>query len=377
MRSERLEFHVPFSKLLIGLVVTVIPICIVALYSYSQSQRSLEGTMGNEFKTIAGSTAAEISQFVHDRVVDVGMMTLDPAVVDAITAANRAYQGQPDASINARMKKIEETWNTPASAPLVQSILATRASRVLRRHRELDQRFLRVLVTDERGAVVAATHKPVNFYQGEENYWQGIYAQGRGGVDVTDVLYDEVTKSNYIGIGAPVLEEGSNRFIGAVDALVDLSSLFPIVNRTELARGAQTMLVKDDGTVITAPQATLSMNLKSDEFAAVRDALGSLRGRQTGYLVATLRSGNRNLIGFADTGLKQDYRDLGWVVLVTQDEHDALAPVSTSLRLIALMALIGLAGVTLVAVYFSLHRTGELTDLEDAVAPIPPKAASA
>jgi hypothetical protein len=367
MRSEKFEFHVPFSKLLIGLLVTVIPICIVALYSYSQTQRSLERTIGNQFKTIADSTAAEISQFIHDRVMDVGMMALDPAVVDTIAASNRAYQGQPDSAITVRMKESEESWNTPAAVPFVQSILSTRASRVLRRHRELDQRFLRVLVTDEKGAVVAATHKPVNYYQAEQDYWQAIYAQGRGAVNVTDILYDEVTKSNYIGIGAPVLEEGSNRFIGAVDALVDLSSLFPVVNRSQVARGAQTMLVKDDGTVITAPQATLSMNLKSDEFAAIRDALGSLRGRQTGYLTASLRSGGRDLIGFADTGLKQDYQNLGWVVLVTQDESDALAPVSTSLRLIALLALIGLAGVTLMAVYFSLHHTRELTDIEEAI----------
>jgi hypothetical protein len=377
MRSEKFEFHVPYSKLLIGLFVTVIPICIVALYSYTTSQRSLERTIGNQFKTIADSTAMEISQFIHDRVMDVGMMALDPAVVDAITASNRTYLGQPDSAITARMKKLEESWNTPASASAVQAVLAQRASRVLRRQRELDQRFLRVLVTDERGAVVAATHKPVNFYQAEQDYWQAIYAQGRGAVNVTDVLYDEVTKSNYIGVGAPVLEEGSNRFIGVVDALVDLSSLFPIVNRIQVARGAQTLLVKDDGTVITAPQVSLSMGLKSDEFAAIRDALGSLRGRQTGYLISALRGGGRDLIGFADTGLKQDYQNLGWVVLVTQDERDALAPVSASLRLIALLAVIGLAGVTLVAVYFSLHCTRELTDIEEVVEPPRPKAAPA
>lgn len=376
MRSEKFEFHVPFSKLLIGLLVTVVPICIVALYSYTQSERSLERTIGNQFKILADSTAAQISQFIHDRVVDVGVMALDPSLVDAISASNRAYQGQREAGVVAKMKKLEESWNTPAAQPLEQSILSNRASRVLRQHRILDQRFLRVLATDQKGAIVAATHKPVTYYQAEQDYWPAIYAQGRGAVNVTDILFDDVTKSNYIGIGVPVLEEGSNRFAGAVDALVDLSSLFPIVNRVPAAHGAQTMLVKDDGTVISAPQVTLSMNLKSDEFAAVRDALGSLRGRQTGYLTSILRSGRRDLIGFADTGLRQDYQNLGWVVLVTQDEHDALAPVSTSQRLIALMALVGLAGVTLVAVYFSLHRTGGLTDIEEVIEPPRAKSAS-
>ncbi|MFN7996826.1 MAG: cache domain-containing protein [Bryobacteraceae bacterium] len=377
MRSEKFEFHVPFSKLLIGLLVTVTPISIVALYSYSRSEHSLQRAVGNGFKAIADSTAAEVSQFVHDRVIDVGMMAIDPSLVDAVTAANRAYQGQADSTITARMKKLEESWNTPAATPIVNTILSSRTSRTLRQRRELDQRFLRVLVTDEKGAVVAATHKPVNYYQAEEGYWQSIYANGRGAINVTDILFDEVTKSNYIGVGAPILEEGSNRFIGAVDALVDLSSLFPIVNRSQVGRGLQKMLVKDDGTVIAAPQVSLSMNLKSDEFAAVRDAMGTLRGRQTGYLVSVLRAGSRDLIGFADTGLKQDYRNLGWVVLVTQEERDALAPVSTSQRLIALMALLGLGGVTLVAVYFSLHRTGGLTEIEEAIEAPQGKPASA
>jgi len=38
-------------------------------------------------------------------------------------------------------------------------------------------------------------------------------------VNLTDLLYDDLTKSHYIGVGVPILEEGTNRFLGAVDAL--------------------------------------------------------------------------------------------------------------------------------------------------------------
>ena len=40
----------------------------------------------------------------------------------------------------------------------------------------------------------------------------------------------------------------------------------------------------DDGLVIQAPGATPGMKLKSEEYAAIRDAMGTLRGRETGYI---------------------------------------------------------------------------------------------
>jgi hypothetical protein len=246
-------------------------------------------------------------------------------------------------------------------------MLASRASRTLRHHRELDPRFLRVTITDARGGTVAATHKTLDYFQADEDFWQAIYAQGRGTVNLTDILYDEVTKSNYIGIGVPIVEEGTQRFIGAVDALVDVTSLFPFVNRVQLGSTSRAALVKEDGTIIAAPGVVFSMNLKSDIYATVKDALQTLHGRQTGYMVADVSGGARKLIGFADTGLKADYRNLGWVVLVSQDSLEAFAPVRTVSRFLAFMALLGLAVVVFFGVYFSLHRRPEMTDIEGAL----------
>ncbi len=226
----------------------------------------------------------------------------------------------------------------------------------MRRHLDLDRRILRITATDGKGAVVAATHKTLDYYQADEEYWQNIYAQGRGAISLTDILYDDVTKSNYIGVGVPVVEEASSQFIGTVDALVDVSTIFPLVNRIQFGPTARTMLVKDDGTVISAPNIELSMKLKSEEYEAVRDALGSLQGRQTGYLAAGMRSGTRLLIGFADTGLKQDYRNLGWVVMVRQEAREASAPLRVIGNFAYLMVVLGLLMVTLVAVYFFSHR---------------------
>ncbi len=147
-------------------------------------------------------------------------------------------------------------------------------------------------MTDAKGAVVAASHKTLDYYQADEDYWKNIYAQGRGAISLTDMLYDEATKANYIGVGVPLVEPASNLFIGTVDALVDVTHHVPDCHRAALGSTGRTMLVKDDGTVIIAPHADSATKLKAPEFLAVQDALGTLRGRDTGYVIAGVPGAN-------------------------------------------------------------------------------------
>jgi hypothetical protein len=363
--EEKLEVRFSLTKLLIGLLLTVVPISVLGLYSIAQSQKSLERTIGHYFKTIAEGTAAGTSHFIKDRVVDVVVIAAQPAIIDAVVASNRSYQGMTDAAIAAKIEKIDKAWNTPAADSMLKEMLATPASRLLRRHHDLDPRILRITVTDAKGANVAMSHKTLDYYQADEEYWQNIYAQGRGAISVTDILYDEATKANYLGIGVPVVEEGSGQFIGTLDALVDVSSVFPIVNEVQIGSTGRTILVKDDGTVISAPNVNLSMKLKSDEYAALGEALRTSEGREVGYVVADIRRSGQNLIGFADTGLKQDYGKLGWIILVCQNTSEAFAPIRTVERLIAFMSLLGLIMVIMVAAWFALHRKRPMTEIGD------------
>jgi hypothetical protein len=108
-------------------------------------------------------------------------------------------------------------------------------------------------------------------------------------------------------------------------------------------------------TILSAPNVTPTLRLKSEEFFAVRDALGTVEGRQTGYVTATMKKGSR-LVGFAETGLARTYSNLGWLILVSQDQEEALAPVLTLGRFALLMVVFGLLMLTLLVVYFFLHQ---------------------
>jgi Cache domain len=366
MPRDSFEFRIGFRKLLIGFLVTLVPVNLVALYAVSESARSLEVTVGTYFKTIAQSTAARITDFIHERATHVAIIASDPALIDMVTAANRSYEGMSDEAIARRIEETEAMWPTPKADALVNRIVSSPVSASLRHFLGLDPRFLRITVTDARGATVAATHKTIDYFQADEPYWQEIYNEGRGAVGITDVENDVVTKANYVGIGVPVLDPATNRFVGTLDALVEVSSLFPIVAAADIGATGRALLVKEDGTVIRGPDTTLTMGLKSEEFRAVMDALSSIHGRQTGYLVANLgEAGGETMIGFADTGLKEDFKNLGWVVLVAQPVTEAFAAVRTTQRLILLIAALAFLAVVFVGVYFSLHRKGEIEEIEE------------
>jgi len=372
MPFDTLELRISLQKLLIGLTLVIVPLSFVGLYLASQAEASLEQTLGTHFRSVAQSDSMATSQFINDRVLDVAALASNPTVVDAITTAQRSHNGLDDSVIKARVEKIESTWETPQVDPLVKQILLSPTSQVLQRHREAEPRILKILVADETGATVAATDKPLHYVQTNEVYWRAVYGEGRGGIYVSEIRYDTQSKATYLQIGTPVLEEGTHRFIGAVNALVDVSSLLSRFQRAEVGQTAHIMLLQDDGTIISAPNMDPSLKLKSDEYATVRDALGTPQGRQAGYAVATMKGGDR-IVGFSDTGLKRVYPNLGWLVVASQDEREALTPLLSLSRFALLMVVFALLMLTLLTVYFFLHRRQRFEDIDVQPAEEPPK----
>jgi hypothetical protein len=357
------DIQISLQKLLTGLIVVIVPLSVVGLYLTSNADSNLQQTVGMHFRTIAQTDAAATSQFVRDRIIDVSAIAGEPSIVDAVTAANRSYAGISEEAIAARIQKIEGQWDTPNADLLVKDMMSSRASRWLQQQRTLNPRLLKIIVADENGAAVAATGKPLQYVKADQEHWQAVYAGGKGAVTVTDVRYDERSQSDYVDIAVPVLEEGSGRFVGVVSALVDISGLFSAFGQQQLGRTGRVLLVKGSGIIVNAPNVTPDLRLMSEEFTAVRDALGTPEGRQAGYVTVAMRNGER-IVGFADTRLKRSQANLDWLILVSQSEREALGPVRTLEHFAFLMVVLGLLMLTVLLAYFWTHREQELANLE-------------
>lgn len=356
------DVKISLQKLLTALVVVIVPLTIVGLYLTSYSDNRLQQTTGANFKTIAQADSTLVSQFINDRVADVNAIAAETSIVDAVTTSNRSHAQMSEEAVAAHIQKIEQGWDAAGGDSQTRELLSSQVSHWLQQLRAANSGLLKVVVADETGATVAATDKPQHYAQAMNEYWPAV-AQRRGAVNVSDARYDEPSRSNYIEIDTPVLERDTRRFIGAVSALVDTARLFSVLNRQQVGRSGRVLLLRDDGTVISAANVGPELRLKAEEFPAVQDSLATLEGRQTGYVVATTKSGSR-IVGFADSGLKHSYPKLGWLILVSQDEAEALASVRILGRFALVMVVLGLLMLTLLLAYFSMHRQWELTAVE-------------
>jgi hypothetical protein len=337
---DRFEVRVSITKLLLVLIVVIVPLSIVGFVLTTRSDRSLDNAIGNDFKVLAQTYSNQVSEYIRDRVADVNAMAADANIMNVASGARGA-----------------------AAAPGSKGMLGSSASEVLKQRRNLDPRFLSIAATDVNGTVVAAAQPSTTTSYAQDENWQAAYNKGQGAVKISDMLYDELTKSYYISIAVPIGDPNSGHLAGILRAAVNISPLLARFQQDQIGNGARAVLVNDDGMVVSAPNADVFARVKSQEFDAVRDSLGSLQGSHSGWALVNVR-GRPSIVGYAGTGLKQHFDNLGWVVLVSEEEYQAAAPIRQLERFALLMVILSIFMLTLLCVYYFLHRRQRFEDIE-------------
>lgn len=364
MPLDSLEFRTSLKNLLVVLIVILVPLTVFGFYVALQGDNHIRQASGENFRSLTLTAAESTSDFIAGCVKDVSVIANAPGPVQAVTLANRQYQNLSDEAISAKVAAIGQDWENSKTDATAEKILASDLAHQLRRLRDLNPRLLKITVADVAASTVAATDRPARYSLSDPELWHQLAAGGSGAIRVSDLRYDDQSRLYYLSIAYPIQQEGTGRFIGAVTATVDVSPLFAQLNRRQIGRTGRLFLVRDDGTVIEAPGITPLMNIKSEEYAAIHDALGSLRGRQTGYLFATLSNGQSYLIGFADTGLKQAYSTLAWTVLASQETREVTGPVRNTIVFAVLLMILAVLMLSLLAAYVVLHTKQRLEDIE-------------
>jgi hypothetical protein len=364
MPLDAVELRTSLQRVLVGLILILVPLTVFGFYVALQGDSQIRQMAGDNIRSVTRNAAELTSQFIAGGVRDVSLIANNPNVVQAVVSANHQYERLSDDAVMTKLEATERKWNNSEGDALAKNILTSDLALQLRRMRELNPNLLKVTVADSSGATVAATDKPVRYFQMDREYWGMLYSQGQGAIDVADLRYDELNRLPYISIVYPILQESTGRFIGAVTALVDVSPLFAQLDRQQIGHSGRLSLVREDGTVIQANGVTPSMKIRSEEYSAIRDSLGNLRGRETGYLFTTFSKGEKYLVGFADTGLKDAFPKLPWIVVASQEEREITGPIRHVAAFALFVMILSLLMLTLLAAYVFLHRVQKMADIE-------------
>ncbi len=364
MPLDSLEFRTSLQRVLVGLILILVPLTVFGFYVALQGDSQIRQMAGENIRSVTRTSAEFTSHFIAGWVRDVSVIANDSSLVQSVTSANHQYERLSDDAVMSKLEATEQKWNNSEGDALAKNILASDLARQLRRLRELTPGLLKVTVADASGATVAATDKPAHYFQMDRAYWGVLYSQGQGAIHVADLRYDDENRLYYISIAYPILQDVTGRFIGAVTALVDVSPLFAQLNRQQIGHTGRLFLVRDNGTVIQAAGVTPSLKMHSEEYSAIRDSLGNLRGRETGYLFTTFSKGEKYLVGFADVGLKDAFPNLPWIVVASQEEREITGPIRNVAAFALFVMILSLLILSLLAAYVFLHRTQKLEDIE-------------
>ncbi|MFH1442301.1 MAG: PAS domain S-box protein, partial [Candidatus Omnitrophota bacterium] len=106
-----------------------------------------------------------------------------------------------------------------------------------------------IFLTDKLGGLAAASRKTTDFYQADEFWWKEAYNNGKGGLYIGELSFDDSSGVWGITIAAPV-KDRNNNIIGVCKAVIDTNILFSPLNKLEIGKTGHADLIDKEGNVI-------------------------------------------------------------------------------------------------------------------------------
>ena len=215
------------------------------------------------------------------------------------------------------------------------------------------------ILTDRYGATIAATGHLSDYYQGDEEWWQLAWNEGKGALYISEPEYDESSGVTALLIALPVTEEDSDEPIGVLRSTLNVEALFAILAAEVTGESGHAVLFNSNGEVIFDPRADVEASAGLPlEFRQ------EFIGEEAHFDVFTDQHGHEMIFGHASlvpdvegeeahghaafyTELEEQIVDtvaeFRWATIFRQETEEAFAPVAQITRTILIIGLIAIA----------------------------------
>ncbi len=323
------------------LIVGFLPGIVALFATYLYSTQALKGAIGDSFQQIAASTADRIGVMVDDEIDGARHVAATPLAVRAsVEVANRSYRAGDAQEVRALLVERSGRWEgyRTGSARTPPEFF-DRATYFYLRDWALIRTgaYKNILVTDERGALVASWEPNTGFLHGDELWWRAAFDGGRGRAYVSD-LYETAPGEFLLDIAVPVLDAEGTRAIGVVKLELRRDSLMKVIMEIKVGERGHGMLLNTEGTPLICPVLPPKAHLINDPL------MRQLMRPKPGWVVAEddAHGGRNSIVGYAPVRFSHPLAEssLGgheWYAFVRQDPAETYAPVYTLLRTVGLI----------------------------------------
>lgn len=334
------------------LIVGLLPGIVALFATYRYSTHRLKNTIGDSFQQLAASTARQIEGMVDEAINEARHLAAAPSVVRvSVDASNRSARAQGEPVARARLLERSAEWEhfRAGTALAVPAFINQPTLHYL--HNWLTIRpgeYHNVLVTDERGALIAGAHPTVPYLHGDDLWWREAYAEGRGGIYVSDI-YEQAPDVYLLDLAVPILDQAGTRAVGVVKFEVRRDSLMKAIMAIRVGERGHGMLLNTEGTPLICPVLSPQAHLINEPLMA------QLMQTTPGWVVAEddAHGGSDSIVGYAPITFTNPLTEtsLGghqWYAFVRQDPDETYAPIY------ALLQRVGMIGFGLVVALATL-----------------------
>jgi len=325
------------TKLILAFVgVTVLSISAVTFVVDRILRAELTEGAGTTLKILAESQGRALGVELTDQLNNLRTLSLSNGVQQAVEQASAQASGDL-----ADLSRLDQQWRAASDdAPLVRSVLSNGVASELREFQDVFPQYTQVLVTDKYGANLAASSRTEDYYQGDEAWWLAAYADGEGAAFIGQPEFDRNGKVIGIVMSVPVYRLGVREVVGVVRLTYDLDALTEALRQVQVGdTGRVNLLVAIDKLLVPGEEGVQPV---------AHDLLAQLQASvNSNYVVMAFDRGqpslvSQSLVTSRDVELAPIVKNLGWVVMIRQDEAEALHSVNTTARTTLLTSLLAL-----------------------------------
>ncbi len=313
---------------------------IVALFAtYLYSTQALKNAIGDSFQQIAAATARRIEMMLDDEIDGARHLGAAPHTVRAsLNAANASYAAESSA-LQRQLQERNRHWEKfRAGGGPAPEFINRGALQYLQAWADIRRGiYQNILLTDERGGLVASLSPDVEYLHRENVWWQQAFGAGTGGTYISD-FYEHSPGLYLLDIAVPVLNEQGTRAIGVVNLVLHRDNLMKAIMDIRVGEHGHGMLLNTEGTPLICPVLPPKAHLINDAL------MHQIMRSKPGWVIAEddAHGGHNSIVGYAPIRFSHllSAASLGgnqWYAFVRQDPAETYAPVYTLLRVVGMI----------------------------------------
>lgn len=368
---RRSPYHTPFNlatqQSLIFTMIFALSIVLVTGVLIVQIRNNQIEQVGQNFENVAEIYGERAANVLDQQVKDLaGLARLESILIEGLNESNAAYPTS-DSERRAYRQELARRWQTAQELdPFVLNIRSNAMTFALSRFRGDALNHQNLFVTNRYGDLVAAQgEKPAAFSYDDQAWWGTAWNHGQGGVYVGDLRLEPNAATSFrIAVG--LINPQTNETVGVVASTFLLRNLqqdWQIANENV---PGDLLLLSRDGVIITGTSSD-EIGTRIGEDFAQQFPLG--QGIfDSDWRLGVDYQGRPAVLGVAPLlnteGVRLDVpRSLGWTVVVSDTQANALADVTRSIKVAALVGLIVTGLGILAAVALARVITHPIEDL--------------